>query len=133
MSLLWRGPLPSSEVCKKCGEEFGWSPSTCKTYLSRLEKKGFVEAEKTGGKFRYRAKRAEGECVEGRVRDLAQETCGCDQKEMLIRLIRECPLTKRDAQEVMKALEEKMAQGGQEEDAGACGCGCEGGENGCGC
>lgn len=131
MSLLWRSPLPSSQVCKRCAEEFGWSPSTCKTYLSRLEKKGFVEAEKSGGKFEYRAKRAQGECVEGRARELAEETCGCDQKAMLIRLIDECPLTKKDAEDVKRALEEKIAR--LEEKEGSCGCGCEGGKNGCGC
>ena len=131
MSLLWKSPLPSSEICRRCKEGFGWSPSTCKTYLSRLEKKGFVEALKTGGKFEYRAKRAEGECVESRAQELAQETCGCDQKALLIKLIRECPLSRKDIEDIQKALEEKIAQAGAD---GNCGeCGCEGGKNGCGC
>ena len=131
MSLLWKSPLTSSEVCEKCGERFGWSPSTCKTYLSRLKNKGFIEAEKKGAKFEYRPKKGEEECVEGRACELAQETCGCDQKAMLISLIRECPLTKEDAEEVKKALEEKIAQAGTK--GSPAGCGCERGKDGCGC
>ena len=51
MALLWQAPARSSEVCKKCAEQFGWSPSTVKTYLSRLVKKGFAEAEKKTGRI----------------------------------------------------------------------------------
>ena len=123
MTLLWSSPLPSSEVCKRCAEAYGWSPSTCKTYLSRLEKRR--------GSFKYRAKVREGECLGNRARDLAEETCKCDQKEMLIKLIEECPLTEEEAEEVKRALEEKILRARREPEPVQCEC--EGGKNGCGC
>ena len=131
MALLWQAPARSSEVCKKCAEQFGWSPSTVKTYLSRLVKKGFAEAEKKRGGFEYRAKKSQSECMEDRTDRLAEETCSCDQKAMLLDLIKKCPLSAKDAEELKRALEEKInrvKEAGKIEK-----CGCEGGENGCGC
>lgn len=131
MSLLWQGSFRSNEVCKKCAQDFGWSPSTAKTYLSRLVKKGFAEAEKKRGGFEYRAKKSQGECIKDRTEKLAEETCTCDQKAVVLDLIRRCPLSRQDAEEIKKALDEKISRCQEEEKAGKCGC--EGGENGCGC
>lgn len=130
MSLLWKGPARSSEVCKKCAQQFGWSPSTVKTYLSRLVKKGFAEAEKKKGGFEYRAKKSQEECMEGKAEELAEETCSCNQKAMLLDLIKKCPLSLQDAEEIKRALDEKI-KGCQGAECGKCGC--KGGENGCGC
>lgn len=131
MALLWQGPARSRQICETCAGKFGWSPSTVKTYLSRLVKKGFAEAEKKRGGFEYRAKKSQGECLQERTEKLAEETCLCDQKAMLLDLIKSCPLSPKDAEEIKKALDEKIsrAQGAKEVKK----CGCKGGKNGCGC
>ena len=131
MALLWQGPARSRQICETCAGKFGWSPSTVKTYLSRLVKKGFAEAEKKRGGFEYRAKKSQGECMQERTEKLAEETCLCDQKAMLLDLIKSCPLSPKDAEEIKKALDEKIsrAQGAKEVKK----CGCKGGKNGCGC
>ncbi|MBQ3829068.1 MAG: BlaI/MecI/CopY family transcriptional regulator [Aeriscardovia sp.] len=131
MALLWQGPSCSREICGKCADKFGWSPSTVKTYLSRLVKKGFAEAEKKRGCFEYRAKKSQGECMQERTEKLAEETCLCDQKAMILNLIKNCPLSPKDAEEIKKALDEKISRA--HEDGEIERCRCKGGKNGCGC
>ena len=69
--------------------------------------------------------------MQERTEKLAEETCLCDQKAMLLDLIKSCPLSPKDAEEIKKALDEKIsrAQGSEELEK----CGCKGGKNGCGC
>ena len=131
MALLWQGPARSRQICETCAGQFGWSPSTVKTYLSRLVKKGFAEAEKKRGGFEYRAKKSQGECMQERSEKLAEETCLCDQKAMLLDLIKSCPLSPKDAEEIKKALDEKISRAQRAKELKKCGC--KGGKNGCGC
>ena len=131
MALLWQGPARSRQICETCAGKFGWSPSTVKTYLSRLVKKGFAEAEKKRGGFEYRAKKSQGECMQERTEKLAEETCLCDQKAMLLDLIKTCPLSPKDAEEIKKALDEKISRTQRAKELKKCGC--KGGKNGCGC
>lgn len=69
--------------------------------------------------------------MQERTEKLAEETCLCDQKAMLLDLLKNCPLSPKDAEEIKKALDEKIsrAQGAKELEK----CGCKGGKNGCGC
>lgn len=131
MSLLWQGPSRSAEVCRKCAQDFGWSPSTVKTYLSRLVKKGFAEAEKKRGGFEYRAKKSQGECIKDKAEKLTEETCSCDQKAVLLSLIKRCALSPQDAEEIKRALDEKISRCRKAEGGGKCGC--KRGGNDCGC
>lgn len=69
--------------------------------------------------------------MQERTEKLAEETCLCDQKAMLLDLIKTCPLSPKDAEEIKKALDEKISRA---QEAGEIErCGCKGGKNGCGC
>lgn len=54
MDLLWaKAPRTSEEMISQLGDARGWQPSTVKTLLARLVRRGAVRAEKDARRFQY--------------------------------------------------------------------------------
>lgn len=63
MKVLWRNPsLTSSEIIEKLKPDTTWNSKTIHTLISRLVKKGIVEAKKNGTFYLYSALISEEEC-----------------------------------------------------------------------
>ena len=62
MNELWsRGLGTSEDLVESLGQSQGWHESTIKTLLSRLLKKGAIEAERDGKRYLYRPLLKQGE------------------------------------------------------------------------
>ena len=47
MDLLWREhPLTAAQIVRRCAQDHQWSDKTIKTFISRLQEKGAIYAEK---------------------------------------------------------------------------------------
>ena len=54
MRIVWAKKSGASrDFCREAGENYGWSPSTVKTLLGRLVKKGFLKTTRIGNSFLY--------------------------------------------------------------------------------
>src|SRR5687768_3066278 len=57
MQIVWRlKSCAAREVYSAAGEEFGWAPTTVKTYLSLLVEKGHLTTTRVGNSFLYKPK-----------------------------------------------------------------------------
>lgn len=77
LKVLWdHGPLAVRDVLSRLaelGQE--WTRSTVITLLQRLEKKGYVESDKSQFAFVFRAVVSREEVMSSRMKDLATELC----------------------------------------------------------
>src|SRR4051794_17872650 len=77
LKVLWdHGPLPVRDVLERlaaAGQD--WSRSTVITLLQRLEKKGYVESDRSQFAFVFRAAVSRDEVLHARMTDLAGELC----------------------------------------------------------
>src|SRR5262245_34639895 len=77
LKVLWdHGPLPVRDVLEKLtGQGQDWSRSTVITLLQRLEKKGYVESDRSQFAFVFRAVVSREDEIHARMSDLAGELC----------------------------------------------------------
>lgn len=77
LKVLWEhGPLTAREVLdilNNAGQK--WSRSTVITLLQRLEKKGYVESDKSEFAFIFRATLTREEVIRTRIEEMAHELC----------------------------------------------------------
>ena len=67
--VLWRdSPLTAGEIVSRLAESTGWNPSTIKTLLTRLVKKGVLGYRSLGREYHYFPKLGEKECIEAHTR-----------------------------------------------------------------
>lgn len=77
LRVLWdNGPLPVRDVLTHLtAQGQDWSRSTVITLLQRLEKKGYVESDKSQFAFVFRALVSREDVMHARMNDLADELC----------------------------------------------------------
>ena len=77
LKVLWdAGPLPVRDVLERLAAQGqDWSRSTVITLLQRLEKKGYVESDKSQFAFVFRPAVSREEVMHARMADLAGELC----------------------------------------------------------
>ena len=64
MKVLWdRSPRTAQEVIAALTDSHDWSPKTVKTLLNRLVKKGALDFEVDGKRYRYRPRVRRADCV----------------------------------------------------------------------
>lgn len=57
MKIVWdKNPIPSSEIIERISPKAGWSPTTVKTMISRLVKKGALDFKADGKSYIYTPK-----------------------------------------------------------------------------
>ncbi|QIK70755.1 CopY/TcrY family copper transport repressor [Erysipelothrix sp. HDW6C] len=84
-----------------------WEMATTKTLLGRLVKKGYLETEKDGNRFIYRAKVTEEESVSKRVDRLFSSICESAVGNAIATAITDYDLSNDDRDLILKALEGK--------------------------
>ena len=59
MRIVWQlKTCAARDVYEVAGAEYGWAPTTVKTYLSLLVEKGYLSATRVGNSFLYKPKKS---------------------------------------------------------------------------
>jgi BlaI family penicillinase repressor len=108
MRTLWRRDEASvAEIAAALSERRELAHTTVATLLTRLAKRGLVEARRDGRQLLYRAAVAEPEVRRSMVGDLLRSVFGGDPKALLAHLVSERELGSRDLERVRSLLARK--------------------------
>lgn len=113
LKVLWdHGPQTVREVLKRCnaqGQE--WTRSTVITLLQRLEKKSYVESDKSRFTFVFRAIVSREEVVHSRIVDLAEELSEGDAVPLMLAFARRHRFTAEEIDRFRRLIDELEAKG----------------------
>ncbi len=89
-------PVPVSEVVEYFGRTTGHARTTILTIMERLRKKGRLTRRKVDGVYRYSAKVAKQELLQGLVRDFVAKTLGGSVSPFVAYLSESGPISAED-------------------------------------
>lgn len=108
MRALWqRGEASVAELAAALATRRDLAHTTVATLLTRLAKRGLVEARRDGRQLLYRAAVAEPEVRRSMVGDLLRSVFGGDPKALLAHLVSEREVGSRDLERVRALLARK--------------------------
>jgi BlaI family penicillinase repressor len=115
MRVLWNRPgLFAQEVAARIPGERNWSDRTVKTLLGRLVKKGALDFEVEGKRYRYRPALTREECVRAASRSFLERVFGGAVSPMLATFVREGlragKLSEEEIAELRRLLDEEEAR-----------------------
>ena len=106
--VLWRdSPLTANEIISRLDESTGWNPSTVKTLLTRLVKKGVLDYRNIGRVYNYFPKLSEEECVEAHTRSFIDRVFNGAVGAMAAAFIKNHHLTNEEIAELKAILAQK--------------------------
>jgi BlaI family penicillinase repressor len=115
LKVLWdHGPLLVRDVLEHLaaqGQE--WSRSTVITLLQRLEKKGYVESDKSQFAFIFRAVVSREEVVHERMTDLAVELCDGEALPLVLAFAERHRFAPEELARFRKMIDGLKAKGGK--------------------
>jgi len=107
LKVLWdHGPQTVRDVLarlKEQGQE--WTRSTVITLLQRLEKKGYVESDKTDFAFLFRARLSREEVLHSRIVELADELVGGEPLPLVLAFAEKHRFTPEDIERFRTMIE----------------------------
>ncbi len=105
MRIIWTlDEVKSSEIINQLSERMSWTESTIKTLIRRLVNKGLVKTRKKGRAYIYSAMVSENEMMYQVAKDMFAHMCDMHKGSLLIRLIKEIPLSKSAINEIQAEL-----------------------------
>ena len=108
MRILWtQGECYSSDVIALLSEKFDWKPSTVKTLISRLVKKGYLGQHAEGNRYRYFPTISEKESLQQNRAELAHHICSTKMGKYIAALIEEHPLSHSDIELISTTIKKK--------------------------
>jgi len=108
MNTIWDSqPTEASDVIAVLGTANHWSDATVKTMLHRLVKKGALDAEQIGKKYRYTAAVRRSDCVRKASRSFLDRVFGGDAAPALLHLVRTSKLSEDDLAQLRALLDSK--------------------------
>ncbi len=111
MRVLWRrGRANVAEVVEALADQRGLAHTTVATVLSRLARRGVVEAERDGRQLVYRATVSESQVRRSMVSDLIQSLFRGDPKALLAHLLSEREVAPGDLERVRALLDQDKAR-----------------------
>ena len=111
IKLLWEeSPLTSSEIINRIDSSLEWNSKTIHTLISRLVKKGFVNAEKQSHHYLYYAVINEAECKITETHSFLDRVFNGSVKLMLSSFIKDETLSHKDILELQQMLESKLSE-----------------------
>ena len=112
---LWEhGPSSVREVHGHLkAAELDWARSTVVTLLQRLEKKGYVESDKTDYAFKFRAVVTRDDLLRLRMSELADDLCDGRWEPLLLAFTQREKLGTRDLAELQRLVDELSARLGK--------------------
>jgi BlaI family transcriptional regulator, penicillinase repressor len=105
---LWRhGPGSVRDVHRRLNDaDLDWARSTVITLLQRLEKKGFVESDKSEFAFQFRAVISRDELVRLRMSELADDLCDGEWAPLLLAFTRQEKLSTEELGELQRLIDD---------------------------
>lgn len=111
MDLVWDlEPVKSTELAKVCYSELGWKKSTCYTVLKKLSERGFIKNEQatvTSLVAREEVQKYESEAV-------VRKNFNGSLPAFLTAFLKDRKLTREEAEEIRKMIEEAVVSGNGE-------------------
>lgn len=112
LKVLWdTGPRTVREVVDHfatLGQD--WTRSTAITLLQRLERKGYVDSDKTGHTFVFRAIVSREQVMQARMQDLAGEFCDGDALPLVLAFASRHQFTADEIARFQKLIDEASAK-----------------------
>ena len=106
--VLWSdSPLTANEIISRLADSTDWNPSTVKTLLARLTRKGVLDYSILGRVNHYFPKLSEGECVEAHTRSFMDRVFNGAVGAMAAAFIRNHNLTNEEIAELKAILDQK--------------------------
>ncbi|QDS93845.1 Methicillin resistance regulatory protein MecI [Roseimaritima multifibrata] len=110
MNLIWDSqPTEASDVIAALGTANRWSDATIKTMLHRLVKKGALNTELIGKKYRYTAAVRRSACVRKASRSFVDRVFGGDAAPALLHLVKTGKLSEDELAELRELLNSKIS------------------------
>ena len=108
MSVIWdSAPISTNEVVERLSLQKDWQPSTIRTMLQRLVKKGVLANEQEGKQYFYRPTVSREKCVRLESQSFLSRVFGGEATPLLVHFVKSAKLTPPDIQELKRTLTEK--------------------------
>ncbi|MFI5382146.1 MAG: BlaI/MecI/CopY family transcriptional regulator [Tepidisphaerales bacterium] len=109
MRVVWEatGPVTAGEVVERLAGRHDWSPSTVKTMLGRLVRKGALAYAEDGKRYLYRARVPMEQCLKAESRSFVDRVFGGAAGPMLSYFVRSSNLSAEEIAELKRMLSGK--------------------------
>jgi len=104
------------DVCAVAGEQQGWAPTTVKTYLALLVKKGKLSATRVGNSYLYRPKGSVMAALRQAADSLMEKTLTGTEAPLLAYMIKNSELSPKDLAELRCVVDEASGAGDQQKE-----------------
>lgn len=111
MRVVWAQKETSSRYIIDClAEAMAWKDSTIKTLIRRLVDKGWLDKQKQGRSYIYRAQVSQEEANRLELKTIFDNLCQCQAGELIVQCIEDTPLSQDMIDHIQEALDEKAPQ-----------------------
>ena len=111
MEALWaKSPATLGETIDRIGSRASWNYKTYQSYMSVLEKKGYISSEKRGRDKFYSPAISLEECIARESRAVLSKMQSDSVGLMIISMVREGDLSRSDRLELMNMLEKMLKE-----------------------
>ena len=110
MKIVWKHKeCAARDVYEDAAQEYGWAPSTTKTYLRRLAEKGCVTTQAVGNSFLYRPSRRAVPSLLGAADMLLEQILEGTTGVVLSHMVRKSKLSADEMAELRRLLDTNAA------------------------
>ncbi len=115
MRIVWQlKSCAARDVYELAGEEFGWKPTTVKTYLSLLVNKGYLSTTRVGNSYLYRPKRSLLHSLQRAADSLLEKTLDGSDGPLLAYMLKKSRLSEKEIAELRELLDESESRVSEE-------------------
>ena len=109
MRVVWTFKAATSrQIIDILEQKYQFKPTTTKTYLSRLVKKGALSTIKKGREYIYQAQFGEQAANNQAVQNIFNQLCAKTRGHTLINLVESTELAKDDIEDLLNVLQKKV-------------------------
>lgn len=110
MNVLWeQSPRTAGDVADLLGDRMSWNPSTVKTLLSRLVKKGVLRYQTQANRYLYSPAIPRSRFVRQESASFVERVFG-GEAPLILHFVRNAHLTKDEIDELRRILDEKAEE-----------------------
>ena len=108
MTIVWeKAPVPAIDIVEALTRQKGWHPRTTRTLLERLVKKKALKFKPEGRRYLYEPRISMEQAVRQESQSFLQRVFGGEPVSMLLHLVGEARLSKKDIKKLKEILSEK--------------------------
>ena len=107
MKIVWQlEKCTARQVYTIAGEEYGWAPTTVKTFLSLLVDKGYLSTKRAGNRYIYRPRRTVLQSLYQAADSLLEKTLAGSEAPLVAYLVKKSRLSKDDIEALRAVLDD---------------------------